>query len=73
LFLLKSKGPSWPTIIKYVADPSLLFVTWCLASKHWRKRGKLVNEREKMVSKPYTVIGVWLNGLINFIAFVYRY
>jgi len=34
LFLLESKGPSWPTIIKYAIGPSLLLVTWCLASKH---------------------------------------
>jgi len=31
--------PSWPTIIKYAVGPSsLLFVTWCSASKHWRGR-----------------------------------
>jgi len=39
--------------------PSLLFVTWCLASKQWRESGKMADERVRErkrnlgVSKPY--------------------
>jgi len=55
---LKSKGPSWSTIIKCAIEPSLLFVTWFSATKHWRESVKMADERERKwnllgVSKHY--------------------
>jgi len=49
-------------IIIYAVGPSLLFVTWCSASKHWRERIKMADESERKwnlleVSKPYNESG----------------
>jgi len=41
---LKLKEPSWPMILNAIG-PSLLSVTWCSASKHWRESAKMADER----------------------------
>jgi len=47
IVLASTKGPSWPTIIKYAVGPSLWFVTCYCASKHWRESVKMADERER--------------------------
>jgi len=46
-------------IIKYAVGRRLLLVTWCLASKHAIRSGKMANEKKLIfldflgISKPY--------------------
>jgi len=44
VFNFKSFEPGWPVSIVDPVRPNLLFVTWCLVSKHARGSDKMARE-----------------------------
>jgi len=61
-------------IIKYAIEPSLLFVTWSSASKHWRGSGKMADERRErengILLEFQNIVFMAVLGLINFFSYV---